>query len=227
MIDIHCHILPGLDDGAKDMATAIEMAAIAVRDGIDTVIATPHVNPSLSLEKIHGAVAGLQQVLDGEGIPLKLLSGGEVPFGLLREEKSPLTLGESNAILVEFLPDFIPDDAEDVLMGLIRRGYVIIIAHPERNRVFMRHPDTLNRLLVPGVFLQVTAMGFKGSFGPDVSIFAHTLLKKGMIRFIASDAHDTAFRRPEFSWLLSSASKKKYRQALYAIIHHHPETMFC
>ncbi|TWI68200.1 protein-tyrosine phosphatase [Desulfobotulus alkaliphilus] len=226
MIDIHSHILPGLDDGSPDDSVSLKMAALAVGDGIREIIATPHVTETLSREDIASSLADFQELLNDRKIPLKVHLGGEVPFDLLRKMDVPLTLAGSRYILVEFLPEWIPHDAEDVFRNFILQGYRIIIAHPERNRAFMQNTELLKNLLMPGVHLQLTAMALKGSFGPSVKFFAHALLRQGSVDFIASDAHDHRLRKPELSFLLTSGKNKKLYPALDQILHRNPEKLF-
>lgn len=223
MIDIHCHIIPGVDDGSPDFETSGAMAEIAVKSGIKAIIATPHITEVLSLKKVYESGIKLQQFIYKKGLDLKLYTGGEIPFRLLEEGRNLVTLGGSSFMLIEFLPGYVPANAADVFRSYVKKGFKLIIAHPERNIVFMKNPHTLFDLLMPGVYTQVTGMSLKGSFGTSIKIFAGELLKHNKVDFIASDAHDCKYRTPELKSLLFSGKNKKYLSRLEKILTQNPE----
>lgn len=203
--DLHCHILPGIDDGARDLPQALAMARIAVDDGIETVFATPHHlngvyrNPA---DSVRAGVARLQAALDAEGIALKLLPGAEnhlvpeLPKAL--REGSALTLGDfGRAALVELPVHEIPIGAEELLDNIRGHGIVPIIAHPERNTSLRRNPDRLADWVGAGCLAQVTAQSCTGRFGEAVQLGSRTMIDRGLIHFVASDAHRDRRRIPQ------------------------------
>ncbi|MDY0361395.1 MAG: CpsB/CapC family capsule biosynthesis tyrosine phosphatase [Desulforegulaceae bacterium] len=228
MIDIHSHILYSIDDGASNEEVSLKMAKIAVEDGITEIIATPHITEFSDWNKIFLTRNILQDKIYKTGLNLRLYLGGEVPFGMLSEGYQPVTLANSEFILVEFMHGGIkvPDNAQDIFRRFLKKGYKIIIAHPERNFFFLKNKERLKDLILPGVFLQATAMSFKGSFGKSIQLFSADLLKNEMIDFIATDAHDNVYRIPQMSFLLKSGKNKKYYKLLDKILNENPEIIF-
>ena len=205
--DIHCHILPGIDDGAKTLEQSLAMARIAVADGIRTIFATPHhlngvySNPAVA---VRAAVKQLQQALDAEQIELKLLPASEhhlVPElleGLAGG--AALTMGDfGRAVLVELPVHTIPLGSEELLEQIMALGLVPIIAHPERNSQLARQPERLADWVSMGCLAQVTAQSCTGQFGPMVQAVARQMLTRGLIHFLASDAHRDRRRIPQTS----------------------------
>ncbi|AGE23904.1 phosphotyrosine protein phosphatase [Geobacillus sp. GHH01] len=202
MIDIHSHILPGVDDGAKTMDDAIAMAKAAVDEGITTIIATPHHhngkydNPSSSVTT---AVRQLNAQLEQNHIPLKVLAGQEVRLhgDLLDnwEKGDLLPLGEETPyILVEFPFDHVPRYANQLLFEMQLKGLTPVIAHPERNSEIIEKPDRLYELVQKGVLTQVTAASVAGFFGKNIQKFSMQLIEANWVHFIASDAHNLTSR---------------------------------
>lgn len=201
MIDIHCHILPGIDDGAKHEAEAIKMAQEAADSGIKTLIATPHhKNRTYDNEKasIIEAVKQLNTLFDASAIPLNVLSGQEVRvFGELVEDfhKGEIqTLNESKYLLLELPSDSVPHYTEQLIFDIQRAGLIPIIAHPERNRDLYADPNRLYELVSQGALAQVTAGSLTGVFGKEIKKVALQMLEHNLIHFIASDAHNLKSR---------------------------------
>jgi protein-tyrosine phosphatase len=203
MIDIHAHILPGLDDGARDLEAALQMAQAAVADGISQIIATPHVisgSFDYSRAQILAAVSSLNQELISRQIPLQILPGGEyrleanLPARL--REGTVLTLNDSHRyLLVELPATILPPYFERVIYEIQLQGVTPIIAHPERNRVIMENPQHLQTLTERGMLAQLTATSVTGDFGKEVRKSAWQLIKQGSIQFLATDAHAHDGRR--------------------------------
>jgi protein-tyrosine phosphatase len=202
-VDIHCHILPGIDDGAKDIGESLEMARMAVADGIIKVVATPHQLGNFSQNKgdeIRARVAKLQHRLDASKIPLQVLPGADVRIepdmvaGLIRGEV--LTLGDRRKHVLLELPHELYLPLEPVLSELTRRGMTGILSHPERNLGVLRQPSVLAPLLEAGCLLQVTAGSLCGTMGAECQKFSEWLLSEGMVHFLATDAHGPRSRRP-------------------------------
>ncbi|RSK28865.1 tyrosine protein phosphatase [Bacillus sp. HMF5848] len=201
MIELHCHILPGLDDGARNLAESVEMAKVAVEEGITTIVATPHhKNGQYTNEKqtIDEAVVSFQKALTELQIPLQILPGQEVRlYGELLEDKAQgflNTLADSKYILVEFPSNHIPRYAEKMLYDLQLAGVIPIIAHPERNAEIMENPTKLYDLVKKGAYTQITASSVTGHFGKKIKKFSLELVEHNLTQFIASDAHNVSSR---------------------------------
>ncbi|MGY6553173.1 MAG: tyrosine-protein phosphatase [Wenzhouxiangella sp.] len=203
--DIHCHILPGIDDGAKSLEQSLAMAQIAVNDGIQTLFATPHhfngvySNPRAAVIEQVGL---LRLALAEAGIPLQVLPGAEnhivpeLPDALA--EGSAMTLGNfGKAVLVELPVHTVPSSTEEILERILAQNIVPIIAHPERNTYLRQHPERLAEWIGMGCLAQVTGQSCTGLFGPAVREAAHHMVTRGLIHFVASDAHRDQRRTPE------------------------------
>ncbi|MBS4192621.1 tyrosine protein phosphatase [Bacillus sp. FJAT-49705] len=197
MIDIHSHILPGLDDGAKTMAESLEMARHAVEEGIRIMIATPHhknrffENPK---DIIFQKVRELNKELRDEGISLTILAGQEpaIHGDILEDFKKGelLTLNETQYLFIELPSGHVPRYTEQFLFDLQNMGAVPIIVHPERNQGMVERPEILYNLVKKGALAQLTASSISGMFGKNVKKFSHQLIAANLIHFIASDAHN-------------------------------------
>jgi protein-tyrosine phosphatase len=202
MIDIHSHILPGVDDGAKALENSIEMAGEAVKEGITHLYATPHHrNGRFENEKdsIVKQVAHLNQVLLNRGIPLNLIAGQEIRLykDLIEDLDRDLLVtlhNNVNYLLVELPSSNVPNYAADIFYELSLRNYHPIIVHPERNSEIMENPDLLYTFISNGALTQVTASSIIGNFGKKIMHFSQDLIKSNMAHFIASDAHNVTSR---------------------------------
>jgi protein-tyrosine phosphatase len=202
-VDIHCHLLPGVDDGAKNWDESLEMAHIAVEDGIATVIVTPHQLGNYrgnQGEEIRRRTAELQARLHAEGVPLMVLPGADVRVDADIVERlacgEVLTLGDHRRHLLIELPHEMYLPLESLLARLNRHGIAAILSHPERNEGILRRPAVLATLVEAGCLLQVTAGSICGTFGPQCQQLAEWLLIEGLVHFVASDAHGPRSRRP-------------------------------
>jgi protein-tyrosine phosphatase len=196
MIDIHLHILPGVDDGPKTVEEATVLAKALVQEGIHTAIATPHYNdlfPQRPAREIKERVHDLQQVFDCQKIPLRLFAGHEalIKYGLVEDIQAGrlATLNESRYLLLELWNNNWLPETERVIFELRAFGLVPIIAHPERYRVIQHDPHRLAALLQQGALAQLTAGSLVGTGGRAAQHCAEILLKKGLIHCIASDGH--------------------------------------
>ncbi|MBI2304075.1 MAG: hypothetical protein HYU86_04950 [Chloroflexi bacterium] len=196
MIDIHSHILPGLDDGAQTPEDAIAMAQVAVEDGIEVMVATPHgaeLAPGWSQAEALSRVNALEEEMARRHIPLRLVPGvenyltPELPQKMV--EGGALPLDGTSYILVEFPLFSLPPYTEEVLFQLQIKGFTPIIAHPERNDVLQKNPDLLLRLVERGMLAQVTAASLTAAFGSLPRQAAETMLRRRLVHIIASDAH--------------------------------------
>lgn len=201
MIDIHSHILPGVDDGAKTEEDSIAMAKAAVEEGISTIIATPHHRNRMFdnyKEEIVTNVAILNDLLKERNIPLTVVPGQEVRiYGEILEDfkKGEIqTLYQSKYILIEFPMGEVPQYAEKLLYDLQVAGLFPVIAHPERNQELLENPDRMYELIRNGALSQITAASLVGKFGKEIEQFSHQLIESNLTHFIASDAHNTSTR---------------------------------
>jgi protein-tyrosine phosphatase len=206
MFDLHCHILPGLDDGASDLSVSIEMAKAFVADGVEVVACTPHILPGLyhnSGPQIRHATAELQQVLVREGIPLKLVIGADnhITPSFVTELRSGhlLSLADTRYVLVEPPHHVAPPRLEDLFFSLLVAGFVPILTHPERLTWIEAHYQTVQRLAQAGAWMQLTAGSLSGAFGRAPQYWSERMLDEGLIHLLATDAHDVKRRPPNLS----------------------------
>jgi protein-tyrosine phosphatase len=215
VIDLHCHILPGIDDGAADLSISIEMARAFVADGVSAVACTPHILPGLyhnSGPDIRHATAQLQQVLDEEGISLRLVAGADnhiVPdfIGGLRSGHL-LSLADTRYVLVEPPHHVAPPRLEDSFFNLMVAGYGPILTHPERLTWINTHYEAVQRLVQAGVWMQVTAGSLAGNFGRNARYWSERMLDEGCVHILATDAHDVSQRPPILSKGRDLAAKR-------------------
>lgn len=206
MIDLHTHILPGIDDGAKTLEVSLEMARMAVSDGTSIMACTPHIYPGLYMNDspgIHAARDKLQQALDVFHIPLKLVVGADahlVPELLegLTTGRVP-TLNGSRYFLLEPSHHVAPPHFENSVFQIMAAGYVPVITHPERLGWIEHHYPAFLELARRGAWLQLTAGSIVGTFGKSARYWSERLLGDGMVHLIASDAHNTSKRNPAMS----------------------------
>ncbi|MGM0275393.1 tyrosine-protein phosphatase [Enterococcus sp. AZ080] len=196
MIDLHCHILPGIDDGPKTVKESIAMAEEAVRQGITHILCTPHHNQRFTNEKadVLLAVEDLQKELDRQSIPLTLFEGQEVRIksNLIDEIKSGKILFADVAdryLLAELPTNSIPEYTESLFYELRQMGIVPIIVHPERNRGFQESPNLLLPYLNMGCLAQLTAPSIAGVYGKQIKKLSEQLIEHNLVQMIASDAH--------------------------------------
>lgn len=205
--DLHCHMLPGIDDGARDLDQALAMARLAVADGIRTAVMTPHhlngVYRNRSADVL-AAVSAFREALLAEGIGLKILPGSELH--LVPELPAELVSGQAmtlgnhgRAVLVELPVHTVPMGAEHILEQILGQGLVPIIAHPERNSQLRREPEQLSEWVGMGCLGQITAQSCTGQFGPKVQAASREMVTRGLIHIAASDAHRDRRRVPQIS----------------------------
>jgi protein-tyrosine phosphatase len=201
--DIHCHLLPSIDDGAKNWDDSLAMARLASDDGIVTVIATPH--QLGNFESNHGddiwrRVIELQQRLDAAEIPLKVLPGADVRIESGMFDKllngDVLTLGDHRQHVLLELPHELYLPFEPILRELKSHGIVGILSHPERNEGILRRPEIVASLVDGGCLMQITAGSICGAFGPECQHLSEWLLAEGLVHFVATDGHGPRSRRP-------------------------------
>ena len=224
MIDIHCHILPGFDDGAVDEQAALAMARTAVKDGVQTIIATPHLNIDLhSAAEIAERTEKLNRLLEEENIRLTILPGAEVASHIDLCHWREFTLAGTNSVLVEFPHSHFPTSAQDLMHEALAQGLRPIIAHPERNPGIMLDPTQLAPLVKAGVRVQLTAQSIVGTFGSAIQQCAYYLLRQKLVHFLASDAHSPDYRTPQLSKGLKIVTKILGQKQAMALVLDNPQ----
>jgi protein-tyrosine phosphatase len=198
MVDVHCHILPGLDDGASDVRESLAMAQSAISDGITHVVATPHSSTEFRFDyrrvrELHGQ---LQRLL---GDRLVLATGCDFHLNLenleaLRKEPAKFCINQGNYLLVEFSEYSIPPTTGHTLHEMKLKGLHSVITHPERNTIIQSQTNLLASWVRLGCYVQVTGGSLTGTFGPKAKADALRWIGMGLVHFVASDAHNTRGR---------------------------------
>ena len=215
-VDVHCHCLPGLDDGPATTDEALELCRALTEDGITSAIATTHqlgrYDGRCESPRIQAAVASLNMALDKEALPLKIFPGADVRV----DERIPdllaagavLSLVNLGKHLLLELPEQIFIDLQALTAELAATGLQVIVSHPERNLFLSKHPQVVLPWLEQGATLQLTSGSLLGSFGPMAETMSWYWLSKGWATLVASDAHDTAGRRPRMSGAIKAISQR-------------------
>jgi protein-tyrosine phosphatase len=202
VIDIHHHCLPGVDDGPRELSEAAEMCAAAAAEGIEAIIATPHVLrgrwPSFSRRELEVRIAELREKV---GETPRLFLGSEYFFShdmadLLREGTSVHPLAGGKYVLLELPANSVPPMFNQPLYRAQLEGWLPIVAHPERNTVFQANPDLLAALIGHGLRVQITAGSLTGAFGSHARVAAEAFLHRKLVHFVATDAHNLEKRPP-------------------------------
>ncbi|MBL8566237.1 MAG: capsular biosynthesis protein [Hyphomicrobiaceae bacterium] len=206
MIDLHSHILPGIDDGARDASVSLEMARAYVAQGVTHVACTPHILPGLYHNtglNIRAAVADLQARIDAEGLPLRLLTGADnhvVPeFVAGLQSGHLLSLADSRYVLVEPPHHVAPPQLDTMFFNVLVAGYVPILTHPERLTWIEHRYSLMQQLAARGVWMQITCGSLSGRFGKRARYWAERMLDEGLVHVLATDAHDPARRPPDLA----------------------------
>ena len=212
MIDLHCHIIPYIDDGAKNITTAYAMAKYAWKSGVDTIVATPHCNlrdaRSNYLDRDFVVLlATFRAFLKQRGLPIKILPGAEVfahndNIRALIDQEQLATINHSRYLLVEFPFHQKAPLISETLRAIARRGLVPVIAHPERYDAVQEKPDYVAHWFESGYVIQLNKGSLLGRLGRGAYECARTLLSEGYAHVIASDAHDLKYRPPGFYRLI-------------------------
>jgi protein-tyrosine phosphatase len=228
VIDIHSHILPGIDDGARTIEEAVAMAHIAAEDGIRHMVSTPHMfnglsnnpEPSEVLER----VAALNEAINNSAI--KILPGNEVHIShnIAQQAKTNRVtkINRQNYMLVEFPQLTVPVGADELFYQLLLQGVNPILVHPERNSQIQSHPSMVAQYIERGVLIQVTAMSVTGEFGPVAKATADVLLRHNCVHFLATDTHRTSRRPPILSKGRDAAAAIIGEQLARALVEDNP-----
>jgi len=229
MIDIHCHILPGLDDGAASMEVAVQMAEMAIADGVTHVIATPHAN---SIYPFDAPIVRLRkdELQTRLGTRLTISTGCDFHLNFenlarLRREPKMFTLNQTSYLLVEFDDFAIPHSVEQTLHDLQLLGLTPIVTHPERNSLIRSQWDRLWNWMRQGCLVQVTAQSLTGNFGKRAQEAAELLLDANAIHFVASDAHDLANRPLQLKPAFELLTEQKGEEVARALLVENPQAV--
>lgn len=227
MIDIHCHALPEVDDGAESFEIAVAMCRMAAADGITHLVATPHYNYTYPFqpEVNRAKLADLQSAVGAEP---ELLLGCDFHLSYdnirqLIENRSNFTLNSTSYVLVEFGDHFIPKQLDRVFSEIEMAGLRPILTHPERNPVFQHNPELLYHWVTRGCLVQVTAISYMGALGPKVERLTEDWLKRNLIHFFASDAHDLERRQPILSPCYKKLAATKGEELADLLLRKNPE----
>jgi protein-tyrosine phosphatase len=213
VIDLHAHVLPGIDDGPPHVEDSLALARAAVADGTTAIVATSHVSDRYPNRPggIAERLAEVRARLDAAGIAMRLVAGAEIALPQVAQlddsDLAALALGGQGYLLVESPLSSTAGDFEVIIEDLLRRGYRVVLAHPERCPAFQREPDRLRRLVVSGVACSVTAASMTGRFGGNVQAFTLRMLEDGLVHNLASDAHDAEGRSPALLSCLRAAER--------------------
>lgn len=209
MIDLHCHLLPGIDDGPRTLAESVAMARMAVADGITTCVVTPHIHPGRydnHRDRIEMFARAFRRALAQQAVALEVQVGAEVrvsleSLDLVQRGQVPF-VGQHRGwqvLLLELPHGGVPVGSLQLVDKLLQLQIRPLLAHPERNRVFMDNPRRLEPYVAAGCWLQVTAGSITGEFGKGAQKLAHRLLDEDAVRVVASDAHNLTSRPPVLS----------------------------
>lgn len=209
MIDVHCHILPGIDDGAHDLTESLALLSLAQADGIRKMVATPHINPGYfdtTPERIRTALSSLKVAAQQSGLTIELAAAAEVrlcaEIPLWAEQGQLPFLGRwqgSDVLLLEFPHSHIPPGADKLVQWLLKRNIRCMIAHPERNRDVQADPRVLQPFLRAECLFQLTASSLLGDLGSRHQGCAEQLVRQGLYHVMASDSHNLQRRPPKLT----------------------------
>jgi protein-tyrosine phosphatase len=231
MIDLHCHILPGLDDGAKSLEEAVEMARIAQDEGIERIVVTPHLFRENILYEDLGRIEEkrkeLHRALETSNIHVELLSGAEVHISHnlmeeIRKNRKHLVVNRSSYMFVEFPSRHVFSGVKELFFELMSEGIIPIIAHPERNSVFVRNPSFLYELIQMGSLAQANSGSLSGIYGRGAEQAVSRFLEMNLIHFIASDGHNTSDLAPKLSGARERAERIIGKEGAIALVEDNP-----
>lgn len=207
MIDLHTHILPGVDDGVETEDEAVEFARVAVEDGTQVMVATPHCKEGSwfnQRDSILEGVARLRERLAREQVPLELLPGSEVHLcpdliDRVKDGRATTLADNGRTLLLELSLSQVAVDLENLVFQLKLAGLEVLFAHPERIRFFQDDFSRFDAVVRLGAYAQITTGSVMGQFGSAAEEFSTEALRKGMIHVLASDSHNLRGRRPVLS----------------------------
>jgi len=215
VIDLHCHLLPGIDDGPTELALSLAMAEAAVADGITTTACTPHIYPGLyenDKAGIERAIATMRIELERAGIPLQLVAGADTHLAPdmvdgLKRGRIP-TLAGSRYFLFEPPHHVAPARMDDMIFSLMTAGYLPVVTHPERLSWIEESYEIFPNMVKAGAWMQITAGSLTGRFGKRPKYWAERMLDEGLVHILATDAHNMARRGPWLAEGRDAAAKR-------------------
>lgn len=204
MIDLHTHILPGVDDGVRSEEEAVAFARIAVDDGIRTLVATPHCREGAYVNERPAVLAGVARLrarLEEEGIDLDLLPGAEVHIApdlvtKIKDGRAPTLADNGKTLLLELSMTQYPVALESLVFDLQLAGVVVLFAHPERIRYFQEDVGRYEAMVRQGAYGQITTGSLLGQFGQETRAFSEDLVRRRLVHVLSSDAHNVRGRPP-------------------------------
>jgi protein-tyrosine phosphatase len=226
MVDIHCHILPGVDDGSKSWEMTAQMCNLAALDGVTHIVATPHSNDRYTYDrKRYAEMLGYLQDI-GEG-KLTFTLGCDFHFSYdnihdALQHPRRYTIGDTQYLLIEFSDYGIPPSVRQDVFSISSCGMVPIITHPERNQVLLKNPEMVLMLVEHGCLVQVTANAVTGAWGSNSKKMVEWLLKRNAVHVIASDAHDPVHRTPTMSRARDAVAALAGANVAEALVTHNP-----
>jgi protein-tyrosine phosphatase len=230
MVDIHCHILPGLDDGADTLETSVQMAEMAIADGVTHIVGTPHANSTYKFDlELNRARRDELQAAVGDRLKLATGCDFHLSFENLQDlEKNPqkYTLNQKNYLLVEFADFAIPPSMDDTMHHLQLLGLSPIITHPERNALLRTKPERMYRWLHQGAYVQITAQSITGRFGTAAQHRAEQWLDEDRVHFVASDAHNVKGRPLQLRPAYEAVVERRGEAVAQALFHDNPLAAF-
>jgi protein-tyrosine phosphatase len=213
MVDIHSHVLPGLDDGSRSMEESMQMLALAAEGGTTDIVATPHANPKYRFdpELMAELLAVLRRALGSAGPRIHTGCDFHLTFENVNDalaRRAHYSINGGRYLLVEFPDLLIYPKTADLFARLLDAGLVPVITHPERNELLRKRLPDLKAWVGMGCLIQVTAASYEGRFGRRAQSFAETLMAENIVHFVASDAHDTKHRPPGMRSAFDLVSKR-------------------
>jgi protein-tyrosine phosphatase len=215
MVDLHCHVLPAIDDGSESLEQSLEFCRVALADGVTTLVATPHQKPGQydnTPEAIQAGVQELRAALRGAAIEVEILEGAEVYHTAdlltrLREKRVTTLGGTGRYLLLELPYQQMPLKVEESVFQLKLAGVTPVLAHPERIQYFIADMNRLEKMVRLGCLTQVTGAALLGGFGEKARDFSFRMLERNLVHIISSDAHDTIYRPPVLSQARDAAAE--------------------
>lgn len=196
LIDLHTHILPGLDDGAANWEESLKMCMFAQKEGIATIACTPHIMPGIydnDRKKILLTISKLKEKLEQEKINLEIVPGAEIYFSsnIIKQlkDKTLVTINDTDKLLLHFPEEWIPPFTNDLLFQLQLMGFTPIIAHPERNSKVIQGPDLIYHFAKQGILIQITSRSILGYLGRRIRRVCEKLIRHNLVHLVASDVH--------------------------------------
>lgn len=234
MIDLHCHVLPGVDDGARSLEEAVEMARIAEAEGIERIVATPHLFREgvecETLSTIEKKRQLLTRILDAANIRVEILRGAEVYIAPnlideIRKNRDFLVINHNHYMFVEFPANHVFSGIKELFFELMNEGITPVIAHPERNSVFADHPLFLYELVQQGSLVQANSGSFSGIYGRKIEQAAFRFLELRLVHFIASDGHNQRSLAPRLLEAKEKAGEILGNKEATALVKENPEAV--